>query len=374
MLSEKGVQALFGQTYALWIKPEISHRKQASLLPENFKIRQCLIKLPKKEPPIVEFNEEIKWIGHMQLAPGIMLKKGQDIYLHEVQKIWAVTLPEINGERVAFVYVFYNGFGYQMIFDFTPNTTDEDISREEKERGALSISTAIAESLQAILTEKAIRMHDSFRKPLQEIGLWAAPALLPYPLVNIIRQLEKNEIQGARDTLVEYCTSRYIERLSSKWWIAEQFNLRKKLLMDALDVHKMGKYGLSIYALIPQIEGIITDWICEALPDGETPPWRTESRVKKFRDLGISEKVSSTFTDKQIGESVIEVILGSVLKDFGWMEPIETAIPSRHVLGHGRYDESLLTEENSIKLFLLLDTIYYIISANLDTTQETCII
>jgi hypothetical protein len=97
VLSEKGVQALFDQTYALWIKPEISRRKQASLLPEGFKIRQCLIKLPKGEPHIVEFNEEIKWVGHMQLVPGTTLKTGQEIYLHEVQKIWAVSLPEMKG-------------------------------------------------------------------------------------------------------------------------------------------------------------------------------------------------------------------------------------------------------------------------------------
>jgi len=306
----------------------------------------------------------------MELVPGITLKKDQDIYLHEIKKIWAVTLPELNGERIAFIYIFYNGFGYQIIFDFTPNMPNEIISKEEKDKSSLSISTAIAESLQAILIEKTIRIHDGFRESLLNIGLWAVPALLPYPMIKIIRQLEENEIQGARDTLIDYCTSQYIGRLSSKWWIVPQFNSRKTLLTDALDAHRMGKYRLSIYALIPQIEGIITDWICEALPDGETPPWRTESRVKKFRDLGIYEKVPTTLTDRRIGESVIDIILGYILKDFKWVEPIETAIPSRHVLEHGRYDESLLTEENSIKLFLLLDTIYYIISNNLDVSQE----
>lgn len=54
MFREKGVQVLFDQTYALWIEPEIARRKQSSLLPEGFKIRQCLIKLPKGAPPIIE--------------------------------------------------------------------------------------------------------------------------------------------------------------------------------------------------------------------------------------------------------------------------------------------------------------------------------
>jgi hypothetical protein len=47
--------------------------------------------------------------------------------------------------------------------------------------------------------------------------------------------------------------------------------MRKKLLQDSLDAHKMGKYGLSIHALLPQVEGIITDWVYEKLPDSEVP-------------------------------------------------------------------------------------------------------
>jgi hypothetical protein len=146
--------------------------------------------------------------------------------------------------------------------------------------------------------------------------------------------------------------------------------MRKKLLQDSLDAHKMGKYGLSIHALLPQVEGIITDWVYEKLPDSEVP-WRQESKTKKFCDL-ILDKPLTTFTYKRIVGSAIDFILsGPVLTTFkNWTKLIDEAFPSRHIVEHGKYEESLFSEENSIKLFLLMDTIFYMISSYSDSTND----
>jgi hypothetical protein len=369
MLNERSKQTLFDQIHKLWIEPEIFRRNQKKILPIDFKIYRCLIKLPNGKPPIVEFNDEVKWLAQVKMEPGITLTSGRPIFLHEVLEISSVSLPEIDGERVAFVYLFWNGHAYQLVFDFKPNL-EGIASKEHTEERDLFLNKSIAKSLQAILVEKAVHIHDSHQNQLRKIGLWASPALLPYPLSKIIKQLDDNNVTTAQDTLVEYCNSQFIDELASKWWTLKQFDLRKKLLTDALEAHKMDKFGLSIYALIPQIEGIVTDWLYEKIPDSETHPFKPESRIKKFRELGIYEKKTNTFSDRRIGESVIEIILGSVLQGFKWQEPIDESIPSRHVLEHGRYEESMLTKENSIKLFLLLDTIYYIISTHSDEIIE----
>jgi len=60
MLSEKGALNLFKQINSMWIEPEVLRRKEANVLPENLKLWRCLIKLPKAQPPIIEFNDEIK--------------------------------------------------------------------------------------------------------------------------------------------------------------------------------------------------------------------------------------------------------------------------------------------------------------------------
>lgn len=366
MLDEKGVKNLFGQIHKLWIAPEISRRKKAGNLPENFKIFRCLVRLPKDGSPIVEFNNEIGWIVSAKTAPRTSFRKGQAVFLQDIQEIVTVEPPEVNGERVAFVCLFWTGQAYQIVFDFSPNIPERMIAEEEKRNWQLG--ETIAESLQAILVEKSIQIHDRIQTELKKIGLWASPALLPYPISKIANQLEKGDIEDAKGTLVRYCTPEFIEELSSKWWVVEQFKTRKKLIQDALDAHKKGRYGVSIHVLLPHIEGVITDWIYTKLPEKDIP-WRQESKTKKFRDL-VLEKPPTTFTYKRIVESVIDFILGGpVLKTFKrWVDEIDGAFPNRHVVEHGKYDESLFTEENSIKLFLLLDTVYHIISAQFEVS------
>lgn len=49
---------------------------------------------------------------------------------------------------------------------------------------------------------------------------------------------------------------------------------------------------------------------------------------------------------------------GPWLQDFlHWFQSVNTSFPPRHAVQHGKYDKDVFTEENSIKLFLMLDTI-----------------
>ncbi len=364
MLNEKGIQNLYNQIWKLWIEPEIQRRTQYGSLPEDFKISRCLIRLPKDKPPIVEFNDEISWIALVKKTPT-SIKKGDPIYIHEIQEIKDVSPPEVNGERVAFIRLLWARDGCHIAFDFTPNIPNNMISKQERDDWRLG--KTIAHSLEAILTEKVIHIYINAQNLLQTIGLWPAPALLPYPLSKIINLLEEDDLDGAKSILLEHCNSEYIEKLSSKWWDIEQFNTRKKLILEALDCHKEGKYTSSIHVLLPHIEGIITDWIYTKISKDEVI-WRQVSKTRKFHDL-ILEKPPSTFTYEQIVNSAVDFIVsGPVLKTFKrWHDQIDQAFPNRNVVEHGKYDKSLYTEENSIKLFLLIDTVYYIISSHLET-------
>lgn len=227
----------------------------------------------------------------------------------------------------------------------------------------------IADFQRRILAEKVIRIHDRAQALLQKIGLWAAPALLPYPLNRILYQLSEDDTRGARKTLVEHCTPEFIENLSPKWQAVKEFEERNGLIQEALDAYKKGQYRLSIYALLPQVEGIITDWIYTKL--GNEIPWRQVSKTKKFRDL-ILERPSITYIYKKIVDSAVDfTVEGPVLKTFkNWFEKFDDTFPSRHFLQHGRYDDSLFTNENTIKLYLLLDTIFHIISVQSELSND----
>jgi hypothetical protein len=361
VLDDEASKNLFNHIHKIWMEPEILRRKKTGSLPDDFQIFHCLIRLPKERPPVVEFNDEISWIASVKKAPGTSFEKGQAVFIHEIKEISAVKPPEVDGQRVAFIYLSWMGYGYQIFFDFTPNLPESTAPKVVEMPWGLG--EKIAQSLQIILTEKTIHIHDIAQKKLQKIGLWACPALLPYPLSKILWQLGKNDVDGARATLLSYCSPEYIENLSSKWWNIEQFKIRKSLIQDAIAAHKEGKYGLSIHALLPQIEGIVTDYVSAKLPVEEIP-WRQESKTRKFRDLVLG-KPMTMFTYKRIVESTIDFILGGpVLETFKrWVDQINDAFPNRHVVQHGKYDEKLFTEENSVKLLLLLDTLYYILSA-----------
>jgi hypothetical protein len=184
-------------------------------------------------------------------------------------------------------------------------------------------------------------------------------------LSKIVIHLEKDDISGAKLTLLTYCTPDFIEKISAKWWSIHEFEKRKALIENAISAHRESKYDLTILALLPQIEGIVTDWVYAQVPE-KSMPWRIDSKTKKFRDIVL--KKATPFSYERIVNSTINFILGGpVLRTFErWVNEIEKAFPNRHAVEHGKHDPALYVEENSLKLFLLIDTLYFIISGQVD--------
>jgi len=359
MLSPEGAQNFFDQIMQRWVNPEIERRKREGTLSSGFFINKCLITFPKGKPPVVKFNDEVQWIALVKSAPGTSFQKGQAVHIHEVEYIKTVKPPTFEDKPVAFVYFLReSGNDFKIFFDFAPNYPEESIPKIQGTNECLC--EEIAKSMQAKLVEEAIRIQESFQAQLQKIGLWTAPALLPYPLSKIVVQLEKDDIDSAKSTLLSHCTSDFLEKLSAKWWTIKELEVRRPLIEAALIAHREGKYVLSIPALLPQVEGIVTDWAYSQKP--ESFPWKIDSKTKKFRDIIL--KKPTPFSYDRIVNSTINFILGGpVLKSFErWLDDIEKAFPNRHVVEHGKYDPSLFTEENSVKLLLLIDTLCFIIS------------
>jgi hypothetical protein len=357
-MDQEGYKNLFGQIHNLWIEPEFSKRQAEGKLPPNFKIHRCRILFPKHTSPIVEFNQEIQWEAEAKAANKTGFIAGQPVYLDEIRSIESVHPPKVGGQRVAFIYLYFNGKSYDIIFDFTPNVPEEiSIDREWR------FGKHIAESIEAILSELSINVEEPVIELLQQIGLWFAPALVPYPISKIIKQLMAQDKQGALETLVTHCNNEFLQQLTSKWFSIDEFSQRKTLISAALDAHYNSQYGLSIYALLPQLEGIVTDWIYTKVTDMNDVPWRQESKTKKLRDL-ILDQPPETWVYQRIVESTINFIVsGPVLETFNdWNAKINEGFPNRNVVQHGKYDMDLTTELNSLKLILLLDSVYYIVS------------
>ena len=131
--------------------------------------------------------------------------------------------------------------------------------------------------------------------------------------------------------------------------------------------HSQSKYHLSVSALLPHLEGIVVHW---EFNQGMNARFKTESRIKDFRHKTLSE-MKTPFLYSSVQDATIDFILtGPVLNTFQkWQDALDPAFPNRHAIGHGRYDPSLFSEEASIKVFLLLDTVKQLIAAQKEQNE-----
>ncbi|MFH1690691.1 MAG: hypothetical protein ABIE42_10730 [Candidatus Eisenbacteria bacterium] len=355
-------KTFFEQVHQLWIEPEICRRREAGKLPDAFQIRRCLILLPPEASPVVLLNDEIGWRAKVKFPEARTTKVGEPISLGDIERIEDVSPPEIDGKRVAFIYVYWTGKGgeYKILFDSTPNMPLE--LGAMRADGEWQLGKAIADSLQQSLTERVITFQHEHEADLQSIGLWAVPGLIPYPLSKIVEHLSSGDTAAAREFLVKHCDSAYLASRAAQWWDVAEFSGRRLLIEEAIDAHADRKYRLSIYALVPQVEGIITDWIHTNLPPGDSVPYRTESKARKFQDVVLGQ-LPLSWAQTEIVRSVVRFIVsGPVLAEFQWLGQVDSSFAGRHPLTHGHYDDRMFTEENSLKVLLLLDTIRHIIA------------
>lgn len=357
MLDEQGKQNFFQQMDELWIQPELKKRFGTTSIPEDFKIWEALIKLPSGCPAIVEFNSEIQWELKFKAPSDIEVKAGQKIHLHELENVEHASPPTVDGHRVAFVYLYWTGYSYGTMFDFSPNHSDFDA-----QTGDFRLGVAIADHVRAKLIENTVRLSKNASHQLRQIGLWIAIPLIPYPLSKIIERIGTDKPDEARQILVDYCDSEFLsEKLVETWHPINVYRYRQHAFDEALQAHKNGLYHASISTLINHIEGVIVDWLHELLPPSDVT-WKINSRVEQFRivlqaipefEYAYREALEATIEFLQEGENAAMPF--QAFKN--WLDKIDPNFPSRHAHSHGKYVREIYTEENSIKLFLLLDTI-----------------
>lgn len=352
MLDEEGIKTFFQQIHDLWIRPELDRRFPDGT-PKDFKVWEALIRLPKNSQPIVQFNREIGWEFEVKVLENIEVEIDQEIYLHEVENIQKALPPRVDGKRVAFVYLFWSGYSYKIIMDSSPNWPDFDPDKE------FNLGSAIANHIRAKMAETTVRLSANAASELRQIGLWVVTSLTPYPLSKIIERIGANQLDEARAVLVEYCKSDFIDGLIETWIPIPVYQERIEIFREATFAHRNKKYYASIYTLMPQIEGVITDWLYPLVqPQANLFKWKMKKRINDFENL-IQQVPQFEFQYREALRSTLEFLrTGQPLQGFtNWLDKIDPNFPARHPVTHGKFEKTMFNEENSIKLFLLLDTI-----------------
>lgn len=127
----------------------------------------------------------------------------------------------------------------------------------------------------------------------------------------------------------------------SRWFDQPEFAKRKHILEDALDAHIRGQYTLTVPVLFTQIEGIAKHI--------------TNVKPTKKNAFGRAIKKLKSRTDAEFNRSP-ELVLWWKLAE-GAFRKNKTYLP-RHDIIHG-INVTYATEANSLRLFLLLDVLFY---------------
>lgn len=351
----------YDQIYNTWIKPELEKRKVEGLIEKDFRFTKCLITFHKKSEPIVKFNREATFKVLMNVSLKESKNKGDPINIEEANDIADVELPKEDGERIPFIYLQFNGSYsegalYDIIFDFTPN---HSLTNAEQKQSSEITRTSLVKLFRKELREKIIRYIVQYKDLLIQNGFWVIPTLLPSPLNKIIVAIRNNNVSEAKELFLNHCSNEFLDGLIKNWWELKEFSDRREVIEEAFFCHNTGKFITAISTLLPHLEGIITEFGHSL---STSIPFRQESKTKKVRDL-LSEISLATYEFQSVLYFTFSFLIdGPMLETFNdWFQKVNVDFPNRHAVGHGKYIKELYTQENSIKIFLLLDTIYWII-------------
>lgn len=351
--SSEAFANLFRQLDQVWIQPELARRRQAGTIPVDFKIKKCMVYLGSLMNPSVFFNEEFGW--QVYIVPDFKGEPviGMNMHYSEIKDIESVQRPLLNGKPTSFIYLSHSMSGYSIIADIIPEGITES---EEETRWKNKVTPIIIDSIKETISERLI-MHYNHTN-LRRIGLWLVPSLFPYPLSKIFDLLSHEKIDDAQQLLTQHCNGPFLEHLASEWLSVPAYRTRQGLLESALWAHREKHYDLSIHATLPHVEGIISDFLHSQLPSNMVP-FRPDSKIKKFKDVLLGAMSRKSLYAESVRSSV-DFMLDVMLEDFKkWFDPVhQRQFPMRHPVMHGRYDSSLYSEENSVKLFLMLDTLH----------------
>lgn len=341
-----------------FIKKEIEERKKKGQSTDNLKIRQCLIRLiPSESRAIVEFNDEIGFIFEVE-EPFDKNVVGGDVYLHNVPNLLYAKAPRYNGKKVKYFFLYYNGVDYSLLFDarYSGDQTVEEESPDTQDSNLKSI----ARYYNLMFTETVIKLLSTEQKELLfEAKYFATPSILPYPFNFILQQ--NVDIESFEKKLEEYFDKKLLPRIEANWFTNNTFNQRKTSLESAIKLYKDLEWDGAISIMIRHVEGAMRSFMQSNMSNNDRANVtsalnKIQEAFKKNNKLIVFEQVIEAFSEI-MGQND-----GFMAGFMCWTDNVSDKLVSRHAHAHGKYDESSYNKRNCIKLFLILDTIFYMIT------------
>ena len=223
----------------------------------------------------------------------------------------------------------------------------------------------IAENFEVML--KTVEADAEIIAPLLEkSNLWITPSM-PYSLIFKVKELANNKdtrVEAVEEVFLEYFEKNDLEMLQemiTSWEVSHPFAQRKHIIHDAFDAHKAGKYTLSIPALLPQAEGVLSS----ITGKGGGKPYKLfdETIQQEYPDIlnNITKDILLKFATSMYKGIKPEYFTTDKLSLWLKSEDIrESDFMNRHAILHGIHI-NYANKINSLRVFLLLDSLYFLV-------------
>lgn len=149
-----------------------------------------------------------------------------------------------------------------------------------------------------------------------------------------------------------------LQKMVLKWYENPFFEKRRQILQDALEAHINQKYTLSIPALLPIIEGVLTEYTQEY--QISVTPGKTTKIYKSILGNPDSDDYDCRIDRWPILQTLFDTLKNHIYapSDFEneMNKPVGRQHLSRHTVLHG-IAINYPTVYNSLKIFLVLDSV-----------------
>lgn len=337
-----------------YIEPEAERLFSSRRVSNDFKIRQALVLLPHDSKPTVQFNEQISWKMQMDTSA---FKIGQPIFLHEMRKVTGVGFPEVNGKKVAYIFMYFTGAKYSLLFDFSPNSQPEESIPDFGYPG----DKVLTSYYNLFFSEMALKSLPKEKiESLKSAGLFITPAIMPYPFTVFCEP--SCDAEQFLSTMHEYFSCTRLQDMANSWAETPGWVERADLINEAIENIADERYASAIALLVPQLEGTLRDAVHLLYED--------DSRMSP-------QKAFELLSDK-MGEECLSELTNNYLSSFSeffnqksglflsfkkWTDDLSDGFISRHAVSHGKHTPSMYTKDNCLRLFLILATIHDLILA-----------
>src|SRR3990167_5877479 len=185
-------------------------------------------------------------------------------------------------------------------------------------------------------------------------------SLLPQPYGEMIRIIEsKNDMERVKSFVVHSFNAKFLQDILDRWLEASLVQNRKEILSSAIECYKSKHFIPTIYILLPQIEGLITEHIKRK---GQSPKSVLKERFEQIGNIIKGEAFNTKMT-----RYLTDILLSNLKNTFyktwypyrkkGKLYAKSSLSPQRNVTLHGEINLKYFTQENCIKLICIVDAI-----------------